>query len=284
MRLNNKGFVSSAVLYTLLVLFISLLLGILALFSNRKMILDKLKDDIKEEVDRDKYLKYINTYLDDITSKSCSESGLYFFKNSNLVNGTNTIALTYKHTNLYGNALITCSNSKVTLDYICFNFDLKNYEVDSEGNVSKRNISCLNDPSANLLTNGDLIYASNLNFNDLTYNSDGYLTASSGNHTNEDYIPVDANNSYGFSFDIKSAASANASVDVVMYDKDKEELGTHTILASTPVSTSFANKAASSVLYGNAIKANTKFVRLKFNLPTNTTYSMKNIYFRNIKN
>ena len=60
--MNKKGFVASAVLYSLLLLFLALILGLLALLSNRKMILDRLKNDIKGNITKIKlYEKYENS-------------------------------------------------------------------------------------------------------------------------------------------------------------------------------------------------------------------------------
>ena len=76
---NNKGFVSSALLYSLLILFLALILGLLALLSNRKMILDRVKDDIKGEVNEmvshKTYKTYANgtaIYYNPKTGKLCS--------------------------------------------------------------------------------------------------------------------------------------------------------------------------------------------------------------------
>lgn len=77
MKLNKKGFVSSAVLYSLLLLFLALVLGLLALLSNRKQILDKLKGDIKSEINQTKnYKKYENgtaIYYNPVTGKMCGD-------------------------------------------------------------------------------------------------------------------------------------------------------------------------------------------------------------------
>jgi len=77
MRLNRKGFVASAVLYSLLILFLALILGLLALLSNRKQILDKLKTDIKSQVSQTKeYPFYENgtvIYYNPETGKICSD-------------------------------------------------------------------------------------------------------------------------------------------------------------------------------------------------------------------
>lgn len=51
--LNNKGFAISAVIYSILLLFIILLAAILTLLANRKIILEKTKRDLLEEVDEE---------------------------------------------------------------------------------------------------------------------------------------------------------------------------------------------------------------------------------------
>ncbi len=64
MNLDKKGFVSTALLYSLLLLFLALILGLLSLLSNRKQILDKLKGDIKNEINETKvYKTYENGYV-----------------------------------------------------------------------------------------------------------------------------------------------------------------------------------------------------------------------------
>ena len=74
MRLNKKGFVASATMYSLLVLFIALIIGLLVLFANRKMILDKLKDDIKSEINMADVYSYYDSkvvYYNPVTDKFC---------------------------------------------------------------------------------------------------------------------------------------------------------------------------------------------------------------------
>lgn len=86
MKLNKKGFVSSAVLYSLLLLFLALVLGLLSLLSNRKQILDKLKGDIKNEINQTKiYEVYENgtaIYYNPVTGKMCGD-----YKEENSVTG-----------------------------------------------------------------------------------------------------------------------------------------------------------------------------------------------------
>lgn len=76
-KLNNKGFVASAVLYSLLILFLALLLGLFSMLSNRKMILDKLKGDIKKEINQvylyEAYENGTVVYFNPVTNKLCSD-------------------------------------------------------------------------------------------------------------------------------------------------------------------------------------------------------------------
>ena len=50
MKLNKKGFAISSVMYSLLILAVSLMFGILAVIISRKMTLDKIKDKVRETV------------------------------------------------------------------------------------------------------------------------------------------------------------------------------------------------------------------------------------------
>ena len=50
MKKNNKGFVVSAVLYPLLVLFLALIMGLLAMTDTRKRILDRMKLEISDSI------------------------------------------------------------------------------------------------------------------------------------------------------------------------------------------------------------------------------------------
>ena len=53
MKLNNKGFAISSVMYSLLILAVSLMFGILAILVSRKMTLDKIKEKTKKTVNGD---------------------------------------------------------------------------------------------------------------------------------------------------------------------------------------------------------------------------------------
>ena len=53
MKLNNKGFAISSVMFSLLILAVSLMFGILAILVSRKMTLDKIKDNVRKTVNGD---------------------------------------------------------------------------------------------------------------------------------------------------------------------------------------------------------------------------------------
>lgn len=48
--MKNKGFVVSAVLYPLLVIFLALIMGLLAMSTTRKKILDNMKSEISDSI------------------------------------------------------------------------------------------------------------------------------------------------------------------------------------------------------------------------------------------
>ena len=60
MKLDNKGFAISGVLYSLLILFVTLFIGVLTILASTKFSLDKVKNDI---VDKLETLKYRDTIL-----------------------------------------------------------------------------------------------------------------------------------------------------------------------------------------------------------------------------
>ena len=50
MKLNNKGFAVSTIMYMILVMAVILIILTLTLLSNRKLILDKTKEEAKENI------------------------------------------------------------------------------------------------------------------------------------------------------------------------------------------------------------------------------------------
>lgn len=53
---NEKGFLASALLYVMLGLFLSLMIGVIAIYSNRKILLEKIKTDVIDELEQDNKL------------------------------------------------------------------------------------------------------------------------------------------------------------------------------------------------------------------------------------
>ena len=76
MKLDNKGFVVSTLMYALLITFLFLIIGIITLLANRKMILDKLKKDIKGNINEissyDFYSDGEAVYYNPVTDKICN--------------------------------------------------------------------------------------------------------------------------------------------------------------------------------------------------------------------
>lgn len=58
MKLNNKGFAISGVLYSLLILFITLFIGILTILATSKLSLDKVRRDITNRLETREYKRY----------------------------------------------------------------------------------------------------------------------------------------------------------------------------------------------------------------------------------
>ena len=50
MKLNNKGFAISGILYAVMILFLTLVISLLSLISNRKLVLDKYKKNVKNSL------------------------------------------------------------------------------------------------------------------------------------------------------------------------------------------------------------------------------------------
>lgn len=60
MRLNNKGFAISSMMYSILLLFLMLILGVFAMLGSRKVILDKVKSEVVTELTQNK--TYVFTF------------------------------------------------------------------------------------------------------------------------------------------------------------------------------------------------------------------------------
>lgn len=71
--MNNKGFITSTLLYGMLVLFLTLILSILAIFSNRKLSTDKLKENVLQRLQE----QFQYTYTGDVQEFNVPETGKY---------------------------------------------------------------------------------------------------------------------------------------------------------------------------------------------------------------
>ena len=69
--MNNKGFAVSGIIYSILILFLLLLFSILSIMGARKMVLDKLKNDVMNELndDGDSEVGLIRTPIGEITKE-----------------------------------------------------------------------------------------------------------------------------------------------------------------------------------------------------------------------
>jgi len=59
MRINNKGFAISSMLYSILLLFLMLLLGVFAILGSRKVILDKIKSEIVTDLTQNRSYNFL---------------------------------------------------------------------------------------------------------------------------------------------------------------------------------------------------------------------------------
>lgn len=111
MKLNNKGFAITGILYTLLVLFMLTLISILAGLNTRKRIMDKSVETLENKY---KYYNCGNT----ATSNDAPETGKYIYKSSNLTcyaylsKGTTTNPNNIQYTTT------ECNNNKASLHLI----------------------------------------------------------------------------------------------------------------------------------------------------------------------
>ena len=82
MKLNNKGFAISSIMYIILVLAVILIALTLAIFSSRKLILDKQKNDALHEIYQTRYKNGDVVYFDVAKGVGCIEED-YDVTNSN---------------------------------------------------------------------------------------------------------------------------------------------------------------------------------------------------------
>lgn len=115
MKLNNKGFAITGILYTVLILFLLLLSSLLLMLTTRINRLIKLTDNINKEVENNNVIN-ISEYLEDSNENKMSnpiDGNKYFITNYRgryefVINGNNTnICYSY----LPENTLLSINNS-----------------------------------------------------------------------------------------------------------------------------------------------------------------------------
>lgn len=109
-KLNNKGFAIASILYSIMVLFLLLLLSILGILGNRKAILDKNKKDILEELNKEVLYNKIN----------------FEHKNITIINRGNLDDIRFAL--LDGVSATDENGNEIGLDKINYNLDLNNIE------------------------------------------------------------------------------------------------------------------------------------------------------------
>ena len=108
MKLNNKGFALTSIIYMLIVLFLMIMILILANLAQRKVVLDKLKYDVKEKLNQTVSINAQNLPYQNTTTGIFYETLSDALKNSD--NG-NTIIVTDEN----GNVL--CDKDHKPIDY-----------------------------------------------------------------------------------------------------------------------------------------------------------------------
>lgn len=78
MKLNNKGFAISSMLYSILLLFLMLIVGVLAMLGNRKVILDKIKNEIITDITQNRSYSFSFTHKDILLANTSKVSDFTF--------------------------------------------------------------------------------------------------------------------------------------------------------------------------------------------------------------
>ncbi len=78
MKLNNKGFAISSMLYSILLLFLMLIVGVLAILGNRKVILDKVKNEIVTDLTQNRAYSFSYAHKDILLANTSKVSNFTF--------------------------------------------------------------------------------------------------------------------------------------------------------------------------------------------------------------
>lgn len=78
MRINNKGFAISSMLYSILLLFLMLLLGVFSILGSRKVVLDKIKSEIVTDLTQNRSYNFLFEHQDIALSNTSKVNGYEF--------------------------------------------------------------------------------------------------------------------------------------------------------------------------------------------------------------
>ena len=78
MRINNKGFAISSMLYSILLLFLMLLLGVFAILGSRKVILDKIKSEIVTDLTQNRSYNFLFEHQNILLANTSKVSNFNF--------------------------------------------------------------------------------------------------------------------------------------------------------------------------------------------------------------
>ncbi len=78
MKLNNKGFAISSMLYSILLLFLMLIVGVLAILGNRKVVLDKVKNEIITSLTQNRAYRFSFVHKDILLANTSKVSDFTF--------------------------------------------------------------------------------------------------------------------------------------------------------------------------------------------------------------
>lgn len=222
MKLNKKGFVSSAVLYSLLLLFLALILGLLSLLSNRKQILDKLKGDIKNEINQiniyDVYENGTAVYYNPVTGKMCGD-----YKEENSLNENKTGCMKWYIFNDNKNRatvdMILDHNTTATVEWNSEETNVEMKEVKTELNklVSESNWK----QEARLITADEVAQITGAK-DALSWSSDKTYADTPDGKTNISYFYLDGKDGKDITWHTKVATTQDASNYAWLYNYTKD--------------------------------------------------------------
>lgn len=157
MRLNNKGFAISSMMYSILLLFLMLLVGVLGLLGSRKIILDKIKNEIITDLTQNQAYSFVFDHQNILLANTSKVSNFTFSlldgvkimdQNGNIINASITTesspafdstvngVYTVKYTALYEGLPIEAERTIEVIDPIVYEFAYTGREQTFEAPVN----------------------------------------------------------------------------------------------------------------------------------------------------